>query len=606
MDPFTASANHLTTSSSANPHLSASDRPKNLYHVALRSDQMRACLGAVPGGDHGNQITPAAISHFTQSNNHFINAGHTAIDGGNSSSSRRERSVDSCLVSQSAMSSNQSWAPVRRKHPELVPIDVLKADFRHGDPLSGFTGTMFSSVCFSKPSATTGYNNIMTRSVTAAPRGRGTPDQEKHSGLHPDSAGKPKRSVSMSRLDQLSQPKRIYVAARQVKQSNALNKDNANIMTQSITSNTGSVQRAAMNLGRGTSRPGGSALRSRPRPKSMFVSSPSSVSSTPPGSTKGGLAHAKPTPPPKPKASASRSTQPTPSKITLSRSSDALEHAKKDTTPKQRPTTTSTSRRATPTSASKSSSVKETTKSNAPTPTSNGSRPPKKAVSMSSSMDKLSSNAINHAHASDINPLVEEEVSPGVNGGESIQDQHESMGSKKNESIQNVDLLSDLESAEKRQREEEEEAKARLAEKRRAAREEAERAAEAERQRLAEIARLEEEQRLREEEEQRRMEAETARLAEEHRRAEETKLQAAIEEEERRRKEEAERKAEEEKARIEKEERDRKAKEEADRARKDLEERLKKDEEERLARKLVSSTDYSYKKIIQIVNSSAY
>ncbi|XP_064595510.1 microtubule-associated protein futsch-like [Liolophura sinensis] len=129
---------------------------------------------------------------------------------------------------------------------------------------------------------------------------------------------------------------------------------------------------------------------------------------------------------------------------------------------------------------------------------------------------------------------------------------------------------------------EEEEYKAKLAEKRRQAREKAEREAEEERLKLEEE-RLKEEERLRqEEEEQRRLEEESMRLAEEARNAEEERLRLAIEAEEQRKKDEAE-KAEQE--RIAKEEADRKAKEEAERLEKERQEKARKDEEERLERK---------------------
>merc|ERR1719422_1242252 len=109
----------------------------------------------------------------------------------------------------------------------------------------------------------------------------------------------------------------------------------------------------------------------------------------------------------------------------------------------------------------------------------------------------------------------------------------------------------------------EEEAKARIAEKRREMKEQKEREAEAERLRLEEEKRLEEEQRRKEEEEMRQME----RLAEEGRRAEEERIQKAIQE-----REEEERKAKEEEERLKKE-------------KEETEKKPKKEEEERLARK---------------------
>jgi len=124
----------------------------------------------------------------------------------------------------------------------------------------------------------------------------------------------------------------------------------------------------------------------------------------------------------------------------------------------------------------------------------------------------------------------------------------------------------------------EEEAKARIAEKRREMKEQKEREAEAERLRLEEERRQEEEQRRKEEEEMKQME----RLAEEGRRAEEERIQKAIQE-----REEEERKAKEEEERLkkEKEETEKKSKEEAEKREAELQEKLKKEEEERLARK---------------------
>lgn len=128
----------------------------------------------------------------------------------------------------------------------------------------------------------------------------------------------------------------------------------------------------------------------------------------------------------------------------------------------------------------------------------------------------------------------------------------------------------------------EEEARAALAEKRRLAREQAEREAELERQRQEELRQQEEERIRKEEEEQRKMEEEQLRLLEEHKRQEEEKLRKAIEEQER--KEQEEKLKREEEARL-KAEQDRKAKEEAERQRIELEEKLRKEEEERAERK---------------------
>merc|ERR1719430_1134913 len=114
----------------------------------------------------------------------------------------------------------------------------------------------------------------------------------------------------------------------------------------------------------------------------------------------------------------------------------------------------------------------------------------------------------------------------------------------------------------------EEEAKARIAEKRREMKEQKEREAELERLRLEEEARLEEERLRQEEEEERKMIA----FAEEARKAEEERIRKAIEEEE-------------ERIKAEKEETERKSKEEAEKREAELQEKLRKEEEERLERK---------------------
>eukprot|EP00092_Neocalanus_flemingeri_P017160 GFUD01018557.1.p1 GENE.GFUD01018557.1~~GFUD01018557.1.p1 ORF type:complete len:820 (-),score=260.55 GFUD01018557.1:470-2929(-) len=124
----------------------------------------------------------------------------------------------------------------------------------------------------------------------------------------------------------------------------------------------------------------------------------------------------------------------------------------------------------------------------------------------------------------------------------------------------------------------EEQAKARIAEKRREMKEQKEREAELERLRLEEEARLEEERLRQEEEEERKMIA----FAEEARKAEEERIRKAIEEREA---EEKRVKDEEERIRVEKEEMERKSKEEAEKRESELQEKLRKEEEERLARK---------------------
>jgi len=128
----------------------------------------------------------------------------------------------------------------------------------------------------------------------------------------------------------------------------------------------------------------------------------------------------------------------------------------------------------------------------------------------------------------------------------------------------------------------EEEAKARLAEKRREMKEKKEREEELERQRLEEERRIEEERIRKEEEEERRVMEETERMAEMARKQEEERIQKAIEENEA---EQRRVKEEEERERKEKEETEKKNREEAERREAELQEKLKKEEEERQARK---------------------
>ena len=124
----------------------------------------------------------------------------------------------------------------------------------------------------------------------------------------------------------------------------------------------------------------------------------------------------------------------------------------------------------------------------------------------------------------------------------------------------------------------EEEAKARIAEKRREMKEQKEREAELERLRLEEEARLEAERLRQEEEEEKKMIA----LEQEARKAEEERIRKAIEEKEA---EDRRKKEEEEKSRAEKEEQEKKMKAEAEKREAELQEKLRKEEEERLARK---------------------
>ncbi|CRL04202.1 CLUMA_CG017296, isoform A [Clunio marinus] len=131
----------------------------------------------------------------------------------------------------------------------------------------------------------------------------------------------------------------------------------------------------------------------------------------------------------------------------------------------------------------------------------------------------------------------------------------------------------------------EEEAKAKIAERRRLAREEAERQAELERQRLEEEAAAERQRQADEEERQRLLEAETIRLAEEQRRVEEERLQQAIEENKKREEEEQKRREEEARQKAERELAEKKAREDAEKAKAENAERLKKEEKDREERR---------------------
>lgn len=131
----------------------------------------------------------------------------------------------------------------------------------------------------------------------------------------------------------------------------------------------------------------------------------------------------------------------------------------------------------------------------------------------------------------------------------------------------------------------EEEAKAKIAERRRIAREEAERQAELERKRIEEQEELERQRQAEEEERQRQMETEALRLAEEQRRIEEERLQQAIEENQKREEEEKKRKEEENRQKLEREQAEKKAREDAEKAKAEQEKKRKEEEVERLERK---------------------
>lgn len=149
--------------------------------------------------------------------------------------------------------------------------------------------------------------------------------------------------------------------------------------------------------------------------------------------------------------------------------------------------------------------------------------------------------------------------------------------------LENVDMTSSMMS--KSRITTEEEAKAKIAERRRLAREEAERQAELERKRQEEEEAAEEQRQVEEEERQRNLESETIRLAEEQQKLEEERLQQAIEENQKREEEEKKRKEEEARQKIEREQAEVKAREDAEKAKAETAERLRKEEKEREERR---------------------
>lgn len=147
----------------------------------------------------------------------------------------------------------------------------------------------------------------------------------------------------------------------------------------------------------------------------------------------------------------------------------------------------------------------------------------------------------------------------------------ESTQERSNSDLDNVDMTASMIAKKVTT---EEEAKAKLAEKRRLAREEAERQAELERQRQEEEAR-----------EIIRQEQEAIRLAEEQRRQEQARLQQAIEEAKKREEEEQKKREEEARLKAERDLEEKRKAEEAEKLRIETAERLKKEEKEREERR---------------------
>ncbi|GBM22633.1 hypothetical protein AVEN_264308-1, partial [Araneus ventricosus] len=420
-------------------------------------------------------------------------------------------------------------------------------------------------------------DDVMSRSMNAAmvfaPRGRRKNDlmptvpYERTAPARPITAPSTrKRSVSMTRLDQLAQPRRHYVEAN--KANSSAGSGASSVVKDNIRSPSRPLSSASEHSG-GSGRVPGTVTRRvrssprKPRPVSIAGTLPDhkQISAKPfevrVSPIKRSYTPSKKTTEP---AEVRKSTQllvksSTPKPPKQVESKPAAEKAK----PAPRPSTTpkaSTSKPTTPKSAKQAES-----KPAAPKPSSASKAKEKK----SQPIKKKTENVVSSPVTGDCNEKVD--IAEKQNESAVTQEGETAAENDRNNAKRIIS---------------EEEAKAALAEKRRLAREQAEREAELERQRQEELRRQEEEQLRKEEEEQRKMEEEQLRLLEEHRRLEEEKLRKAIEEQEQ--KEEEERAKREEDLRL-KAEQERKAKEEAEKQRLELEEKLRKEEEERAERK---------------------
>lgn len=411
-----------------------------------------------------------------------------------------------------------------------------------------------------------GGDDIMSRSMTAAvpaPRGRRkndlmptVPYDRTAAPKSTTSSSTRKRSVSMTRLDQLAQPRRHYVEAN--KASSTTSSGVSSMLKDTIKSPTRPLSSASEQSG-GSGRVGSSVsrrLRSsprKPRPVSIAGTVPdnkSQVEKLSPGkktfmSSKKPVAEIK-------KASSVAI------KVTSAKTGE------KSKTPER---TKSTEK---PKSAEKAKSTRPTS---TPKPAKQSSQP-----KTSSPKAPTAKKALTNKKKADI--MVSAQSPTEVNSNQPLDSAKPSASPPGSPTPDNAAV--DAERNNAKRIISEEEAKAALAEKRRLAREQAEREAELERQRQEEL-RKEEEERLRlEEEEQRKMEEEQLRLLEEHRKQEEEKLRKAIEENERKEEEERAKREEDQRLKVEQE---RKAHEEAEKQRIELEEKLRKEEEERAERK---------------------
>ncbi|KFM76514.1 Reticulocyte-binding protein 2-like protein a, partial [Stegodyphus mimosarum] len=410
-------------------------------------------------------------------------------------------------------------------------------------------------------------DNIMSRSMTAsvpAPRGRRKNDlmptvpYDRTAAPRTSAASSTrKRSVSMTRLDQLAQPRKHYVEANKANSTassgtSSMVKDNVRSPTRPLSSaseQSGGSGRAASSVNR--------RMRSSPRkPRPVSIAGSVPDHRQPP--------ELKISPIKKASYTASKKVAQTgevkKAAPSASKSSPkAIEKVKQSSLGASSP-------KPGVTKATKQPSSKPATAKQAPVVKTSTPKVPsaKKSLTNKKKADILAPPSTGDISEDKTNPSAKPTISPPSSPppDQDINAENEKNNAKR--------IIS------------EEEAKAALAEKRRLAREQAEKEAELERQRLEQLKQEEEERMRKEEEEQRKMEEEQIRLAEEHRRQEEEKLRKAIEEQER--KEEEEKAKREEELRL-KAEQDRKAKEEAEKQRIELEEKLRKEEEERAERK---------------------
>ncbi|GIY15551.1 reticulocyte-binding protein 2-like protein a [Caerostris darwini] len=413
----------------------------------------------------------------------------------------------------------------------------------------------------------------MNASIASAPRGRRkndlmptVPYQRTPPARSVTSSSTRKRSVSMTRLDQLALPRKHYVEAN--KANSSASSGTSSVLKDSIRSPTRPLSSASEHSGGSGRVPGvvNRRVRSSPRkPRPVSIAGtlpdqkqinarPFEIKATP--ATHHYTPNKKPT-----------------EKVEIRKSTPTL----KSSTPKS--TEKATPRLAT---AQKSSTPKTTT----PKPTT-----PKLTKQLESKSPSSKSTPVVKTAKTDTSKLKEKKNQPkkkadtNVSSPTPVESKEKiDISDKQNESIssQDNDTASENEKNNSKRVISEEEARAALAEKRRLAREQAEREAELERQRQEQL-RLEEEEKLRkEEEEHRKMEEEQLRLLQEHKRVEEEKLRKAIEEQQQ--KEEEEKAKREEELRV-KAEQERKAKEEAEKQRLELEEKLRKEEIERAERK---------------------